>query len=144
MAIALGGSSEDMQFVDRNPMFELYDSDYVLDPRIIAANDRFVGINGAVSVDLTGQIAAESVGPSIISGPGGQLSFAIGAQLSKGRAIYHYAAVDSPRGKISRIVPMLERRLHGHGTEDYYLISWSLSTALPGFAGKHTAKGHWN
>jgi len=57
VAIALGGSEEDMKFVDRNPKFELYDSDYILDPRVISANDRFVGINAAVAVDLTGQIA---------------------------------------------------------------------------------------
>jgi len=74
VAIALGGSEEDMKFVDRNPMFELYDAEYVLDPRIVSANDRFVGINAAVAVDLTGQIAAESVGPAILSGPGGQLT----------------------------------------------------------------------
>ena len=36
VAIALGGSEEDMKYVDRNPIFELYDSDYVLDPRVVS------------------------------------------------------------------------------------------------------------
>ncbi len=108
VAIALGGSNDDMQFVDRNPLFELYDSDYVLDPRVIAANDRFVGINAAVAVDLTGQIAAESVGPSILSGPGGQLTFAIGAQLSKGGRFITTMQSTALGGKLSRIVPMLK------------------------------------
>jgi 4-hydroxybutyrate CoA-transferase len=108
VAIALGGSEEDMKFVDRNPMFELYDSDYVLDPRVVASNDRFVGINAAVAVDLTGQIAAESVGPSILSGPGGQLTFAIGAQLSKGGRFITTLQSTARGGKLSRIVPMLK------------------------------------
>jgi 4-hydroxybutyrate CoA-transferase len=108
VAIALGGSNEDMKFVDRNPMFELFDSDYVLDPRVVAANERFVGINAAVAVDLTGQIAAESVGPSILSGPGGQLTFAIGAQLSKGGRFITALQSTARGGKLSRIVPMLK------------------------------------
>jgi 4-hydroxybutyrate CoA-transferase len=108
VAIALGGSEEDMKFVDRNPMFELYDAEYVLDPRVVSANDRFVGINAAVAVDLTGQIAAESVGPAILSGPGGQLTFAIGAQLSKGGRFITTMQSTARGGKVSRIVPMLK------------------------------------
>jgi 4-hydroxybutyrate CoA-transferase len=108
VAIALGGSEEDMKFVDRNPMFELYDAEYVLDPRSVSANDRFVGINAAVAVDLTGQIAAESVGPAILSGPGGQLTFAIGAQLSKGGRFITTMQSTARGGKVSRVVPMLK------------------------------------
>jgi 4-hydroxybutyrate CoA-transferase len=108
VAIALGGSEEDMKFVDRNPMFELYDAEYVLDPRVVSANDRFVGINAAVAVDLTGQIAAESVGPAILSGPGGQLTFAISAQLSKGGRFITTMQSTARGGKVSRIVPMLK------------------------------------
>jgi 4-hydroxybutyrate CoA-transferase len=108
VAIALGGSGEDMKFVDRNPMFELYDAEYVLDPRNVAANDHFTGINAAVAVDLTGQIAAESIGPAILSGPGGQLTFAIGAQLSKGGRFITTMQATARGGKISRIVPILK------------------------------------
>lgn len=108
VAISLGGSVDDMKFVDRNPMFELYDAEYVLDPRVIASNDKFVGINAAVAVDLTGQIAAESIGPAILSGPGGQLSFAIGAQLSKGGRFITTLQSTARGGKISRIVPVLK------------------------------------
>ena len=108
VAISLGGSVDDMKFVDRNPMFELYDAEYVLDPRVIASNDKFVGINAAVAVDLTGQIAAESIGPAILSGPGGQLSFAIGTQLSKGGRFITTLQSTARGGKISRIVPVLK------------------------------------
>jgi 4-hydroxybutyrate CoA-transferase len=108
VAISLGGTGDDMKFVDRNPMFELYDAEYVLDPRVISSNDRFVGINAGVAIDLTGQIAAESIGPAILSGPGGQLSFAIGAQLSKGGRFITTLQSTARGGKISRIVPILK------------------------------------
>lgn len=49
----------------------------VHDHGIIAAHDNMVAINSAIMVDLTGQIAAESVGPRMTSGTGGQLAFAV-------------------------------------------------------------------
>ena len=104
-----GGSKEDMDFVNMNPCFELYSAEYCLDVRNIAKNDNMVAINSAVSVDFAGQIAAESIGPRVISGAGGQTSFAIGAFLSNGgRSI---TALTSTAGsgekRISRITPML-------------------------------------
>ena len=109
VATACGGSSkEDMDFINMNPLFELYGSDYILDPRVIAANDNMVAMNSALMVDLTGQIAAESIGPRMVSSTGGQLAFAIGASLSKGgRSIV--VLTSTARGDtLSRIVPNLE------------------------------------
>jgi 4-hydroxybutyrate CoA-transferase len=104
-----GGDSEDMAFVDENPMFELYDADYVLDPRTVGANDNVVAVNSAIAIDLTGQIAAESIGPMMLSGPGGQLAFAIGAQLSKGGQYVCTLPSVAKGGTVSRIVPLLEQ-----------------------------------
>ena len=110
VAVAVGGGDkEDMDFVHNHPMFELYDADYVLNPAVIAANDNVVCINSAISVDLTGQIAAESVGPTLVSGPGGQLAFAIGAQLSKGGRFITTLPSTAKGGAISRIMPQLDK-----------------------------------
>jgi len=103
-----GGTAEDMAFVNMNPLFELYPAEYVLDVRTIAAHDNMVSINSAVNVDLTGQIAAESVGPRIISGSGGQTSFAIGAFLSKGGRFITVLPSTAGGGKYSKIVPRLK------------------------------------
>jgi len=109
VAVAVGGGTkEDMDFVNGNPMFELYDADYVLDPGIIATNDKVVAVNSIVSIDLTGQIAAESVGPTMLSGPGGQLAFAIGAHLSKEGQYVCTLLSTAKEGTVSRIVPLLE------------------------------------
>ena len=72
-------------------------------------NDNVVAINSAISVDLTGQIAAESIGPTLVSGPGGQLAFATGAQLSRGGRFVSTLPSTAKDGKISRIVPQFEK-----------------------------------
>jgi 4-hydroxybutyrate CoA-transferase len=104
-----GGTKEEMDFINMNPTFELYGSDYVLDPRVIAAHDNMVAINAALVVDLTGQIAAESIGPTMVGGAGGQLAFAIGAALLS-REGHNITVLPSTArgGKFSRIVPQLE------------------------------------
>ena len=104
-----GGTKEEMDFISGNPLFEVYPSTYILDPRVIAAHDNMVAINSAIAVDLTGQIAAESIGPVMTSGSGGQLSFAIGAYLSKGGRSVVAISSTVKGGTISRIVPMLEQ-----------------------------------
>jgi len=102
-----GGSKEDMDFINMNPIFELYSAEYCLDVRVIAQHDNLVAINSAVSVDFAGQIAAESIGPRVISGAGGQTAFAIGSFLSNGGRNISVMTSTTGGGKISRITPML-------------------------------------
>ncbi len=56
----------------------------VNDPYNIGKNDNVISINGALMVDLTGQICAESIGYKQYSSTGGQLDFVKGAIRSKG------------------------------------------------------------
>ncbi|MDI6694776.1 MAG: acetyl-CoA hydrolase/transferase C-terminal domain-containing protein [Anaerolineales bacterium] len=78
------GSRRLYQWVDDNPLIELHPTEYVNDPFVIAQNERQVAINSAIEVDLTGQVCADSIGPKIYSGVGGQLDFIYGASRSKG------------------------------------------------------------
>jgi len=66
-----------------NPMIELHRTEYVNDPFVIAQNERMVAINSAIEVDITGQVCADSIGPKLYSGVGGQLDFIYGASRSK-------------------------------------------------------------
>jgi len=77
------GSQRLYNWVDDNPMIELHRSEYVNDPFVIAQNDRMVAVNSAIEVDLTGQVCADSIGPKLYSGVGGQLDFIYGASRSK-------------------------------------------------------------
>jgi len=78
------GSQRLYDWVDDNPMIEMRRTEYVNDPFVIAQNDKMVAINSAIEVDLTGQVCADSIGPKLYSGVGGQLDFIYGASRSKG------------------------------------------------------------
>jgi len=78
------GTRELYEWVDDNPLIELHRTEYVNDPFVIAQNERMVAINSAIEVDLTGQVCADSIGPKLYSGVGGQLDFIYGASRSKG------------------------------------------------------------
>lgn len=82
------GSQEVYNFIDDNPGVMMMDVGYTNDPYVISQNDRFVAINSAIQVDLTGQICADSIGTRFWSGVGGQIDFVYGASLSReGKAI---------------------------------------------------------
>lgn len=82
------GTARLYEHIDDNPSFFVLDSSYVNNPSVIARNPKAVSINSAIQVDLTGQVCADSIGPKIISGVGGQIDFIRGASLSeKGQAI---------------------------------------------------------
>ncbi len=68
---------------DDNPLIELHRTEYINDPFVIAQNERMVAVNSAIEVDLTGQVCADSIGPKLYSGVGGQLDFIYGASRSK-------------------------------------------------------------
>lgn len=78
------GSKALYDYLDYNKDIELYDVAWTNDPQIIRQNPRCMAINSAVEVDLTGQICADSIGDTIISGVGGQHDFMYGSALSEG------------------------------------------------------------
>jgi 4-hydroxybutyrate CoA-transferase len=100
------------EWVDDNPLIELHPTEYVNDPFVIAQNERQVALNSAIEVDLTGQVCADSIGPKLYSGVGGQLDFIYGASRSKGGVpIIALPSTTTLRDgtRISRIVPMLNQ-----------------------------------
>ena len=100
------------QWADDNPLIELHPTEYINDPFVIAQNERMVAINSAIEVDLTGQVCADSIGPKLFSGVGGQLDFIYGASRSKGGVpmiALPSTAVMRDGTVISRIVSMLKR-----------------------------------
>ena len=100
------GSSRLYDWVDDNPIIKLHPTEYVNDPFVISQNERMVAVNSAIEVDLTGQICADSIGPKLYSGVGGQLDFIYGASRSKGGV--PIIALPSTAKNISRIVSTLK------------------------------------
>ena len=68
-----------------------------------------IAINSAIEVDLTGQVVADSIGPRVYSGVGGQMDFMRGAALApEGRAIIALPST-AAGGTVSRITAMLQQ-----------------------------------
>jgi 4-hydroxybutyrate CoA-transferase len=108
----LFGTKKLYDFIHNNPLIELHPTDYVNDPFNIAQNNQMVAINSAVEIDLTGQVCADSMGPLLYSGVGGQVDFIRGAARSKGGLPIIAALSTARKGTISRITPLLK---HGAG-----------------------------
>lgn len=75
------GSAELYKWLDGNDEVAFVPVDVVNDPTIIARNQKLVSINGALSVDLYGQVVADSIDGRQISGVGGHEDFVAGAEL---------------------------------------------------------------
>jgi 4-hydroxybutyrate CoA-transferase len=103
------GTQKFYQWLDNNPLIEMHPVDYTNDPFVIAKNDNMVSINSAISVDLLGQVCAESMGPHQFSGVGGQVDFVRGARRSKGGRSVIALPATAAKGSCSRIVAALER-----------------------------------
>ncbi len=100
---------QEMAMIHENPVFELYDFGYTDDIRMLTRFENFVAVNNALLVDLTGQVASETIGPLIWTGTAGQLAFMIAGRYSPGgRSIIVLPSSHTVNGqRRSRIVAAL-------------------------------------
>ncbi len=106
VAVAWSGcDAEDMELIQDNPAFELYDPAYLLNPTLLAQNRQMTSINSAIAVDLLGQIASEDrFGGMMVNGTGGQPDTHLGATLCPtGRAVIMLRST-AFEGAVSKIV----------------------------------------
>ena len=75
------GVAELYGWLDGNEEVAFLPVDTVNDPTVIARNANLVSINGALSVDLYGQVMADTIDGRQISGVGGHEDFVAGAEL---------------------------------------------------------------
>ncbi|MDU9393298.1 acetyl-CoA hydrolase/transferase family protein [Pseudomonas sp. zfem002] len=80
----LMGSERLRRWAHRNPALVLRGTGYTHDPAVLASLERLVAINGAIEVDVTGQVNAEVAGGRYVGGVGGSVDFLRGAARSRG------------------------------------------------------------
>jgi acyl-CoA hydrolase len=110
------GSEELYKFLDNNPDVYFMRGIEANDPHVVGLNDNQISINTTLEVDLTGQVASESIGHVQFSGTGGQSDTAVGAQNAKNGksfiALYSTAMVRNKqtgeKEEISKIVTTLK------------------------------------
>jgi acyl-CoA hydrolase len=101
------GTRRTYRFIDDNPMVELHPCDYTNDTAVIRRHPGMTAINSALQIDLTGQVCADSLGPRVYSGVGGQMDFMRGAALADGGKPIIALPATAGHGTISRLVPVL-------------------------------------
>ncbi|MFT3721702.1 acetyl-CoA hydrolase/transferase family protein [Pseudorhodoferax sp.] len=80
----LMGTERLRRWAHHNPALELRGTEYTHDPEVLASLHQLVAINGAIEVDLTGQVNTEVAGGMYVGGVGGSVDFLRGAARSKG------------------------------------------------------------
>ncbi len=101
------GSQRLYDYINNNPFFEFYPTEYVNDIHIISQHEKMVGINVGLEIDLTGQVCSDSLGYKFYSGIGGQVDFIRGSARSRGGKAIIAMPSTARDGKVSRIVPHL-------------------------------------
>jgi acyl-CoA hydrolase len=103
----LMGTRRLYRFADRNPAVRLRATSYTHDAVVLSNFRRFFAINGALEVDLTGQVNAETAGGRHIGIVGGQMDFVRAANRSlEGRSIIALQSANRDHSR-SRIVARL-------------------------------------
>lgn len=100
------GCAELYEFLHENDEVRFLPVEIVNDSQMIATNRRFVSINGAMGVDLYGQVAADTVNGRQHSGTGGHEDFIAGAglQLEDRSLICLHSTAEGPDRRVSRIM----------------------------------------
>lgn len=94
--------------IHESPLVSMDSAAVTHDPTLVARLDRFVSINSALEIDLTGQVTAESLAGRQVAGIGGQFDFVLAASRSTGGAsVIALPSTGGRDGAISRIVPRL-------------------------------------
>jgi acyl-CoA hydrolase len=104
---ALIGTRRLFDFCHRNPQVRMHPSSYTHDITVLAKLSRFISLNSAIEVDLSGQVNAEIAGGQYVGAVGGQVDYVRAAALSPGGCSMIALPSTAQDGALSRIVPTL-------------------------------------
>lgn len=104
----IAGTPRLYRWAHRNPALALRLPGYTHDLGVLASIPQLVAINGALEVDLSGQVNAEMAAGLYRGAIGGQVDFVRGTQLSQGGRSLTVLRSTTRDGKTSCIVPRLQ------------------------------------
>ncbi len=120
------GTKENYQFVNQNPFFKLYSSEYMLDIENIAKNRKLCSIYGTLFVDLSGQIT-NHLPNKFYGGIGGEHDFVQGSSRSPGGKTIILIPSTTKNGSQSRIVPIVKRCSLPAYDVHYVVTEWGIA-----------------
>ena len=105
------GSKRLYEWLHENEEVAFLPVEVVNSPEVIARNRRMISINGALAVDVHGQVVADTINARQFSGIGGHEDFAAGPGLElEDRSLLCLPSTVEIEGRVrSRIVPYFER-----------------------------------
>lgn len=104
---ALIGTRRLYDFCHRNNGVRMHPLSYTHNLAVLSRLSRFVSMNSAVEVDLSGQVNAEVAGGQYIGAVGGQVDYVRAASASPGGHSIIALPSTAQDGTVSRIVPQL-------------------------------------
>jgi 4-hydroxybutyrate CoA-transferase len=96
------------EWIKNNPAVEIRTMEYTHNVFQMARQPKFVALGSALAVDLLGQVAAETIGATQITGIGGALDFARASGLGGGKSIIAMASTYGAKNT-SKIVPLFDK-----------------------------------
>jgi 4-hydroxybutyrate CoA-transferase len=99
------GTDRLLEFGRENPVIGMYPSSLAHDPMRLGEIERFVSLNTALEVDLTGNVNSEVLAGQQVAGTGGSLDYIEAAGRSRGGLSIIALPAASADGSLSRIVP---------------------------------------
>ena len=110
VATFAGGTQELYEWLDGNPDVSFLPVEIVNSPDVIARNRRMVTINGALMVDIQGQVIADTINANQFSGIGGHEDFVSGPALALDAAslLCMSSTYTAGERRHSRIVPWFD------------------------------------
>ncbi len=105
--VLFGTDDKLYRWAHRNPALRVCSIDTTHEPALLSSMQRYVSINSALEVDLTGQVNAESVGGDYIGAVGGQVDFVRAAGRSPGGASIIALPSAAKGGSVSKVVARL-------------------------------------
>lgn len=98
---------ETFDFLNDNPDCHIVPAHVALNHQQISANRDMRCVNGALEIDLWGQVNSEMINGVQHSGVGGALDFLRGCQMSESAMSIHLMPATAKGGSASRIVPQI-------------------------------------
>ncbi|MDG1198549.1 MAG: acetyl-CoA hydrolase/transferase C-terminal domain-containing protein [Actinomycetota bacterium] len=99
---------ETFSFIDQNPDCHIVPASIALNHQTIGKNRDMRCVNGALEIDLWGQVNSEMINGTQHSGVGGALDFLRGCQLSEDAVSIHLLPATAAKGTKSRIVNQIK------------------------------------
>jgi acyl-CoA hydrolase len=111
VATFAGGTEELYEWLDGNQDVAFLPVEIVNSPDVIGRNRGMVTINGAMAIDIQGQVVADTIRGKQFSGVGGHEDFVAGPALSlEAQSLLCFPSTVTVGGKVqSRIVPWFEK-----------------------------------